>query len=760
MEVKKEVEIGGRVLSLETGKLAKQADGAVMVRFGDTMVLATVVANKEAKEGQDFFPLQVEYREKISSIGKIPGGFFKREGKPSEKEVLSARLIDRPLRPMFPESFRCETQIIVTVFSSDQEHDADVLGAVASSAALMISDIPFDGPIAEVRVGRVNGEFIVNPTYNQLLESDIDVTVAGTKSSIVMVEGSSKEIAEQVMLDALKYAHEYIRVLCDLQIQLQQECGKPKRAIVNTSPNPAWVSLISDIARPEIARISRTPLAKEERSKANDEVRTATYAALKERVPTAGLPLDETEKAHLQLSVEEFVESKSMMIDEVLHLIEYEEMRKMILEEGKRLDGRGLRDIRTITCEVGLLPRTHGSALFTRGETQGLVTATLGTKLDEQILEGLLPETSKRFMLHYNFPPFSVGEVGRIGTTGRREIGHGALAERSLKNILPAEDKFPYTLRIVSDILESNGSSSMATVCGGTLALMDAGVPISKPVAGIAMGLIKEGEKVAILSDILGNEDHLGDMDFKVAGTRDGITGFQMDIKIQGISFEIFENALAQANEGRMKILDIMTQTIPEPRQELSKYAPRLTTIKVPVDMIGAIIGPGGKNIRQITADTGTEINIEDDGTVVIAAVDGEASEKALAIINRIIEVPEVGKVYQGKVTRLMEFGCFVEFLPGKEGLVHISQLDINRVNKVSDAFNVGDPIEIKLVEKDSEGRYNLSRKVLLPGYDPSKEPPKPERRSSDRGDRGGRDHRRHDRGGNRNFHGNRDGNH
>ena len=756
MVVKKEVEIGGRMLSLETGKLAKQADGAVMVRMGDTMVLATVVAKKEANVGQDFFPLQVEYREKTSSIGKIPGGFFKREGKPSEKEVLSARLIDRPLRPMFPESFKCETQVIVTVFSSDRELDADVLGAVAASAALTISDIPFDGPIAEVRVGRVDGQFVVNPTYTQLQLSDIDLTVAGTNTSILMVEGSSKEVSEADMLAALKFAHGFIQILCAIQVELRNECGKAKRVIDEKPPYQAWSDLVSSIARPGIAKIARTPLAKEERSQANADIRTSTFASLTEKVPSAGLPLTDTEKAHLQISAEEFVQSKSAIIDEFLHTIEYEEMRKMILDEGKRLDGRGLRDIRKITCEIGLLPRTHGSALFTRGETQSLTTATLGTKLDEQMLEGLLPDTTKKFMLHYNFPPFSVGEVGRLGFVGRREIGHGALAERSLKIVLPEEKDFPYTIRIVSDILESNGSSSMATVCAGTLSLMDAGVPILRPVAGIAMGLIKEGEKTAILSDILGNEDHLGDMDFKVAGTRDGITGFQMDIKIQGISFAIFEEALAQAKEGRLKILEIMAETIATARPELSLYAPRLTTIKIPIDMIGALIGPGGKNIRQITADTDTEINIEDDGTVVIAAVNGECAAKALALINRIVEIPEVGKVYQGKVTRCMEFGAFVEFLPGKEGLVHISQLDLNRVNKVTDAFNVGDPIEVKLMEKDSEGRYNLSRKATLPGYDPSKEPPKQERRSSDRGgDRGGRRDGGHRGGGDR---GHRDG--
>ncbi len=737
-------------------ELAK-ADGAVMVRMGDTMVLATVVAKKEANVGQDFFPLQVEYREKTSSIGKIPGGFFKREGKPSEKEVLSARLIDRPLRPMFPEAYRCETQVIVTVFSSDRENDADVLGAVAASAALSISDIPFDGPIAEVRVGRIDGQFVVNPTYNQLLLSDIDITAAGTKTSIVMVEGSSKQVSEADLLAALKFAHEFIIILCDVQVALQKECGKPKRVIEEKPTYQAWSDLVSSVARPGIAKNARTPLAKEARSQANDDVRTSTYATLTTKVPTANLPLTDTEKAHLQLSAEEFVQSKSAMIDEFLHHIEYEEMRKMILEDGKRLDGRGLRDIRKITCEIGLLPRTHGSALFTRGETQSLTTTTLGTKLDEQMLEGLLPDTTKKFMLHYNFPPFSVGEVGRLGFVGRREIGHGALAERSLKIILPEEKDFPYTIRIVSDILESNGSSSMATVCAGTLSLMDAGVPILKPVAGIAMGLIKEGDKTAILSDILGNEDHLGDMDFKVAGTRDGITGFQMDIKIQGISFAIFEEALAQAKEGRLKILEIMAETIATSRADLSIFAPRLTTIKIPIDMIGALIGPGGKNIRAITADTGTEISIEDDGTVVIAAVDGEAAAKALAIISRIVEIPEVGKVYKGKVTRCMEFGAFVEFLPGKEGLVHISQLDLNRVNKVTDAFNVGDPIEVKLMEKDSEGRYNLSRKATLPGYDPSKEPPKQERRSSGGGDRGGRRDGGHRGGGDR---GHRDSGH
>lgn len=743
MVITKEVEIGGQMLSIETGKLAKQADGAVMVRYADTMVLATVVSNKEVVEGQDFFPLQVEYRERTAAAGKIPGGFFKREGRPSEKEILSARLIDRPIRPMFPEGFKSETQIIVTVFSSDQQHDADNLGAVGASTALMISDIPFNGPIAQVRVGRIEGKFVVNPTFAQLETSDMDVTVAGTRDSILMVEGEAKEISEQEIVNALKFAQEYILKLCEVQLQLQKECQKSKRDVRANPLKKELAEIVSRIAREKIRAVTNRVLDKDARSKANEEIHAAAYEAMKTEVASAKLTLDEMEKALFGESPAAFIESKKHLVSELLHDIEYEEMRDMILKNGKRLDGRGVTDIRPIGCEVGVLPRTHGSALFTRGETQSLTTVTLGTKLDEQILDGLLPETSKRFMLHYNFPPYSVGEVGRIGNPGRREIGHGNLAERSLKSLLPPEQEFPYTIRIVSDILESNGSSSMATVCAGTLSLMDAGVPLKKPVAGIAMGLIKEADKIAILSDILGNEDHLGDMDFKVAGTRDGVTGFQMDIKIQGITFDIFERALAQAKAGRLHILDIMTQTLDQPRKELSSFAPRLTTIKIPVDMIGSVIGPGGKVIRGIVKDTGAEINIEDDGTVVIASVSSEGSEKALAIINKIIEVPEVGKTYHGKVTRIMEFGAFVEFLPGREGLVHISHIDMNRVNKVTDVLNVGDELDVKLIKKDEEGRYNLSRKALMPGYDAEKEAQREAERRSERGDRRPGGHRR-----------------
>jgi len=737
MAITKSIEIGGRTLSIETGRFAKQADGAVMVRYADTMVLATVVSDREAVEGQDFFPLQVEYREKTAAAGKIPGGFLKREGRPSEKEVLSSRLIDRPIRPMFPEGYRNETQVMLTVFSADQENDSDTLGAIGASAALTISDVPFDGPIAEVRVGRVEGVLIINPTFKQLETSDMDITVAGTKTSIVMVEGEAQEISEAEMLDALRFAHEQIVRICDFQLELAKEVRKEKRSFAVNPIKKGLAGAVAEIARGRIRDITHKTLMKEERSKANEEMRAEVFEKLKLKAPSMNLAslIVSSEPAQID-DPAAFIDTHKLAIEEILHDIEYEEMRSMILTEGRRLDGRGVKDIRPISCEVGLLPRTHGSALFQRGETQSLTTVTLGTKLDEQMVDGLLPESSKRFMLHYNFPPFSVGEVGRLGFVGRREIGHGNLAERSLKKLLPEEKDFPYTVRIVSDILESNGSSSMATVCAGTLALMDAGVPLKKPIAGIAMGLIKEDDRVAILSDILGNEDHLGDMDFKVAGSRDGITGFQMDIKIQGISFEIFENALAQARDGRLHILGIMEQTLSSPRPQLSQYAPRLQTLKIPTDMIGSVIGPGGKVIRQIVKDTGAEINIEDDGTVVIASVSAEGGEKAFAIISKMVEIPEVGKTYRGKVTRLLDFGAFVEFLPGREGLVHISHLDMSRVNKVSDVMNVGDEVEVKLIKVDEEGRYNLSRKALMPGYDPEKEAQREAERKEKRGDR------------------------
>ncbi|MGA9121413.1 MAG: polyribonucleotide nucleotidyltransferase [Bacteroidota bacterium] len=691
MKVTKEFELGGKTFSIETGRFAKQADGAVMARFGDTMVLATVVATKELKEGLDYFPLSVDYREKAASAGKIPGGFFKREARPSEKEILSARLIDRPIRPMFPDWFQYETQIIVTVYSSDQEHDGDVLGAVAASAALMVSDIPFEGPIAEVRVGRVNGRLVVNPTFTELQSSDLDVTVAGTEDSIVMVEGESREISEQDMLDAMTFAHESIKQLCRLQRELVAEAGRQKRVPPAKEGFEELAAAVKAKIGDKLRTLANTPMLKEARAEKTAALYNEVEAALAESFP-----------------------DKKKEIDNILHEIEYTEMREMILSQGRRLDGRGLRDIRPITIEIGLLPRTHGSALFTRGETQSLTTVTLGTKLDEQVIDGLLPDSTKRFMLHYNFPPFSVGETGRMGGVGRREIGHGNLAERSLKNMMPIESEFPYTVRIVSDILESNGSSSMATVCAASLALFDGGAPLKKSIAGIAMGLVKEKDRIAILSDILGNEDHLGDMDFKVAGSRDGITACQMDIKIRGISLEIMRSALAQAREGRLHILGEMDKALNAPRGEMSPFAPRLTTIKIPIDMIGAVIGPGGKVIRQIVKDSGAEINIEDDGSVVVAATSQESADKALREIARITEIPEVGKVYRATVKKVMEFGAFVEFLPGKEGLVHVSQLDVKRVNKPSDVVKVGDEFDVKIIDKDEQGRWKLSRKVLM----------------------------------------------
>ncbi len=691
MMIKKEIQIGAYTLSFETGRFAKQADGAVMVRFADTMVLATVVTSKEAKEGLDYFPLQVEFREKLSAAGKIPGGFLKREGRPSDKEILSARLIDRPIRPMFPDGYHNDTQIVVTVYSSDQQNDADVLGACAASAALMISDSPFDGPIAEVRVARINNEFILNPTFAELELSDMDVTVAGTETSINMVEGESREISEEDMLAALRFGHDAIKKICGVQKELAAEIKKQKRTV---PPSPISAELIRDVKElaDEKYRVAvATVFTKEERAEANAAINAEVLQAVSEKYP-------EQEKH----------------IKSVLHDIEKTEMREMILRDKKRLDGRGLADIRPITIEVGVLPRTHGSALFTRGETQSLTTVTLGTKTDEQKTDGLVPEQPRRFMLHYNFPPFSVGEVGRLGGTGRREIGHGNLAERALKNLLPDEKEFPYTIRVVSDILESNGSSSMATVCAGSLALFDAGAPLKKSVAGIAMGLVKEGNRVAVLSDILGNEDHLGDMDFKVAGTCDGITAFQMDIKIQGITFDIMETALSQAKAGRLHKLKIMDSAIEGPRVDLSQYAPRMTSIKIPVDSIGALIGPGGKNIRSIVQESGAEINIEDDGTVVIAATTKEASDKAIALIGRICAVPEIGKTYKATVKKIMDFGAFVEILPGKEGLVHVSQLDTKRIEKVADFVKVGDVFDVKLLEIDDKGRLNLSRKAAM----------------------------------------------
>ena len=723
MVISKEIELGGRLLKIETGRLARQAGGSALVQYGETVVLCTAVSAETEMEGIDFFPLQVEYREKTAAVGKIPGGFFKREGKPSEKEVLSARLIDRPIRPLFPENYKCETQVVCSVYSSDKENDADVLGAVGASAALMISDIPFDGPVGEVRVGRVNGEFVINPTQTQLDSSDMDLVVAGTEDSVVMVEGEAKEVSEADVLSAIKLAHENIKSLCKMQIALREECGKPKREVKPVEKNEELFNEVKALCFEKLKELDRTVMTKEERHNKNKALYESVQEALKEKYP------EQEDK-----------------ISVIYGDFQYEDMRTMILDESKRLDGRGTTDIRPITCEVGVMPRNHGSSLFTRGETQSLTSLTLGTKMDEQIIDGLFEESKKTFMLHYNFPPFSVGETGRIGGPGRREIGHGYLAERSLKNMLPDEADFPYTIRLVSDILESNGSSSMATVCAGSLALMDGGVHIKRPVAGIAMGLIKEGDKVAVLSDILGSEDHFGDMDFKVCGTTEGITGFQMDIKIKGISFEIMEQALNQAKEGRMHILGIMAQALPEARESISSYAPHLYTLMVPVEMIGAVIGPGGKSIRHIIEKSGAEINIEDDGKVVIAAVSGESAKIAQSMIEKIVEVPVKGKIYTGIVTKTTDFGAFVEIIPGKEGLLHISQIDIKRINRVEDVLKRGDEVVVKLLDVDPEtGKMSLSRKVLMEGYKEEEERPRERREHRPRNDRGDRHDRKRD---------------
>lgn len=689
MVVTKEVQIGKHKLIFETGKLAKQANGAIMARYGDTMVLVTAVAGG-LKEDLDFFPLSVEYREKAFAAGKIPGGFFKREGKPSDREVLSARLIDRPIRPLFDDNYRNETQVAAFVYSFDGENDPDVIAACAASAALAVSDIPFLEPIGEVRVGRVNGEFIINPTFQEVEASDIELVVAGTETSIMMVEGESKEVSESDLLSALKFAHQEIKKIIELQKELREACGKPKMEVVAKTLDENLVADVNALAHDKFKVIVSSVLAKEERSKANHDLGDEVAAALAEKYP-----------------------GQEKVIGQILHDMEKDLMRKRILEEGLRLDGRNTKQVRPITCELGLLPRVHGTALFTRGETQSLTTLTLGTKQDEQVIDGLQDEYKKRFLLHYNFPPFSVGETGRFSGVGRREVGHGNLAERSLKNMLPPEEKFPYTVRINSDILESNGSSSMATVCAGSLAMMDGGVPVKCAIAGIAMGLIKEGDKYAVLTDILGNEDHLGDMDFKVAGSTNGITGLQMDIKIQGISYEIMETALAQAKEGRMHILGIMNEAISTARESISTYAPSILSTKIPVDKIGALIGPGGKIIQRIQKDFSVEISVEEDGTVNIAGQDSALAKEAKEYIRMMMSEPEIGKTYNAKVISIKDFGAFVEFMPGIQGLLHISQVDNKKIAKVSDVLSEGEMVRVKLLSIEN-GKYALSRKVLL----------------------------------------------
>ena len=690
-EHKVTVDLGGQTLEISTGKMAKLAGGSALVQLGGTVVLVAASAAKSAAPNRDFVPLTVDYRERTYAAGKIPGGFFKREGRPTEKEVLSSRLIDRPIRPLFNKMFPYETQVMATVVSSDQENDADVLALVGGSAAMNLSDIPFPEPIGAVRVGRLDGQFVVNPTFAQLDESDLDMVVAGTADNIIMVEGGTREISEADLIEALQFAMEHIRRIVDAQKQLMTLAGKPKRGLVTPPDTKDLRGQLDEHYRMRLRQAIRIP-GKEQRQEEVDRIAEEALGALRER----------------------FAEQEGH-IGKILHDIERDELRNMVLSEGVRADGRGPDAIRKVTVEVGVLPRTHGSCLFTRGETQALAVATLGTKSDEQRIEELEGQSWKSYMLHYNFPPFSVGEVRPIRGPGRREIGHGALAERAIEPVIPADTHFPYTIRLVSDILESNGSSSMATVCGSAMALMDAGVPIKAPVAGIAMGLIKEGERVAVLTDILGVEDHLGDMDFKVTGTREGITAFQMDTKIGGISFDVMRDALERARRGRMSILDIMEQALAQPRQEMSPYAPRILILNIPPDKIREVIGPGGKIIKRITEETGAQIDIEDSGEVRIAAVNREGGKRAEELIRNITEDPEVGRVYQGKVRSVVTFGAFVEIVPGRDGLLHISEIDHYRVGRTEDVLNVGDMVMVKVIGVDRDGKIKLSRKALLP---------------------------------------------
>jgi polyribonucleotide nucleotidyltransferase len=687
---KVEIQFHGRPLSIEVGRVAKQASGSALVQYGETVVLATAVATQSAREGIDFFPLTVDYQEKTFAAGKIPGGFFKREGRPSEKEILTSRLIDRPIRPLFPDGFFCETQIIATVLSVDKDNDPDFVALIGASAALHVSDIPFHGPVAAVRMGRVGGRLVVNPTQAQLEESDLTMVVAGTRDGIVMVEGGAKMLSEDAMLDALYTAHEGMQPIIEMQEELRRAVGKPKREVPVAEGDSALLRRVEEIASTQI-REALEFAGKQERAAALSEVEAELIESLRGKFP-------EQEK---QIA-EAFEELKRRVV------------RRIITTQKRRLDGRSLEDIRPISCEVQVLPRTHGSALFTRGETQALAVATLGTSSDEQKIDALLGEHYKKFMLHYNFPPFSVGEVKFLRGPGRREVGHGALAERALSAVLPTEEEFPYTIRIVSEILESNGSSSMATVCGGTLALMDAGVPIKAPVAGIAMGLIKEGDAVSILSDILGDEDHLGDMDFKVAGTAEGVTALQMDIKIREVSREIMRQALYQARAGRLHILDVMSRTLDAPRKTLSAHAPRIETLKVKPEKIRDVIGPGGKVIRAIIEETGVKIDVEDDGTIFVASSDQNAMRRAIELIEGIIVEAQVGKIYKGTVRRIVDFGAFVEILPGTDGLLHVSQIGPGRVHRVSDVLKEGDVIPVKVLEIDKSGKIRLSRKEAL----------------------------------------------
>lgn len=691
MEKKFQYNLDGKEVTVTIGKVAEQAGGACLIQYGDTVVLTSATSSKKPREGIDFFPLSVDYEEKLYAAGKFPGGFIKREGRPSEKAILTSRLIDRPLRPLFPDGYRNDVQVVATVLSSDPDYSSEIVAMIGSSIALSISDIPFDGPTASINVGLIDDQFIINPNSEEREKSKIDLVVSGTKEAIMMVEAESTGVEESVMLEAILFAHTEISNICEFIEDIVEEVGKPKKEYDVFKPNEELEAKIIEFGKEKLA----------------SAINTFEKLERQEKIDTVSEEIKE-------FFSEEYVEFNKD-IDTIIDNIIKSEVRRLIAEEGVRPDNRKPDEIRPITSEVGLLPRTHGSGLFTRGQTQVLTVATLGVAGDAQTVDGLDESESKSYMHHYNFPPYSVGDTRPMRGPGRREIGHGVLAERALIPVIPSQEEFPYTIRLVSEVLSSNGSSSQASVCGSTLALLDAGVPIKSPVAGIAMGMIKEGDNFAILSDIQGMEDHLGDMDFKIAGTRDGITAIQMDIKISGIGKPILEEALEKARIGRLHILDKMNEVISKPREELSTYAPRIYTMEVDPDKIRDIIGPGGKVINKIIEETGVKIDIDDDGKVFVAAVDAKAGEKAIEIISNIVKEIEVGEVYLGKVTRIMNFGAFVEVLNGKEGLVHISNIAKERINKVEDVLSVGDEVLVKVMEIDKQGRINLSRKAMLP---------------------------------------------
>jgi polyribonucleotide nucleotidyltransferase len=690
MNHKLQIDFGGRPFSIETGKVAKQANGSVMVQYGETVVLVTAVTSDKKREGLDFIPLTVNYLEMTYAAGRIPGGFFKREGRPSDRETLISRFIDRPLRPLFPKGFQNEIQIIATVLSADQDNDPSILGMIGASSALSLSDIPFEGPIAGAKVGRIDGEFILNPTHEELELSDIDLFVAGSENAIIMVEGSAKEVKEEEILEAILFGHQSLKPVIELQKQMKSSIGITPKEFELQKPEESLYEKVNAIALEKLQ---------------------GTF-----HITDKGKRREQLEET-LQLTFQELGvgdESSQKMVKGAFEEIYRKLVRKFIIEKKKRIDGRSLSEIRPISCEVGILPRTHGSALFTRGETQVLAVVTFGTSEDEQKINSLTGETYKSFMLHYNFPPFCTGEVSPLRSPSRREIGHGALAEKAILPVLPSTEQFPYTIRIVSEVLESNGSSSMATVCGSTLSLMDAGVPIKAPVAGIAMGLILEDKETAVLSDILGDEDHFGDMDFKVAGTAEGVTAIQMDIKVRGISKEIMSRVLVQAQEGRFHILSKMRETISEPRKDLSRHAPRIVSLQVKQEKIRDIIGPGGKNIRAIIDQTGVKVDVDDSGSVKLASPNYEAIEKAIYMIKRLTQEVEVGALYTGKVVRILGFGAIVELFPGTDGLIHISQLAEGHVKEVSDILKEGDEVPVKVIDIDPQGRIRLSRKAAL----------------------------------------------